>query len=53
MRIVEIRLRDEFEKGPYYHEFKQFEMELAGRTLRVDVGQSGKTGQWRSIDALW
>ena len=33
--------------------YKKFEMELAGRTLRVDVGQSSKTGEWCSINALW
>ena len=52
MRIVEISLRDEFEKGDTTM-YKQFEMELAGRTLRVDVGQSCKTGKWCSINALW
>ncbi len=41
MRIVEITLRDEFEKG-ILPMFKQFEMELAGRTLRVDVGRVAK-----------
>ena len=33
--------------------YKKFEMELAGRTLRVDVGPCGKTGKWCSADALW
>ena len=27
--------------------YKKYEMELAGRTLRVDVGQSGQTGKRR------
>ncbi len=33
--------------------YKKFEMELAGRTLTVDVGQCCKTGKWCSIYALW
>ncbi len=32
--------------------YKSFSMELAGRTLTVDVGRS-KTGKRRSIYALW
>ena len=31
--------------------YKTFEMELAGRTLRVDVGS--KAGKWSSAYALW
>ena len=33
--------------------YKSFSMELAGRTLTVDIGRVAKTGQWRSIYALW
>ena len=33
--------------------YKSFSMELAGRTLTVDVKQSGKAGKRRSIHALW
>ena len=33
--------------------YKKFEMELAGRTLRVDVDRVAKTGEWCSADALW
>ena len=32
--------------------YKKFEMELAGRTLRVDV-ESCQTGERRSTYALW
>ena len=31
---------------------KTFTMELAGRTLRVDVGR-GSTGKWCSIHPVW
>ena len=35
-------------------EYKSYSMELAGRTLRVDVGRVAKqTGQWRRIYSLW
>ena len=33
--------------------YKSFSMELAGRTLTVDVGRVAKTGKRRSIYALW
>ena len=33
--------------------YKTFEMELAGRTLRVDIGRVAKTGKRCSADALW
>ena len=32
--------------------YKKFEMELAGRTLRVDVDRVGKAGKWCGFDAL-
>lgn len=33
--------------------FKKFEMELAGRTLRVDVDRVAKQANGCSSDALW
>ena len=33
--------------------YKTFEMELAGRTLRVDVGRVAKQGKWCCVNALW
>ena len=31
-------------------EFKTYSMDIAGKTLRVDIGRVGK---WRCIYALW
>ena len=33
--------------------YKSYSMELAGRTLTVDIGRVAETGQWRSTYALW
>ncbi len=32
--------------------YKSFSMELAGRTLTVDIGRVAKTGKWCGIYAL-
>lgn len=33
--------------------YKTFSMELAGRTLSVDIGRVAAPGKWRCIYALW
>ena len=33
--------------------YKKFEMELAGRTLRIDVDRVAKQAKWCCSDALW
>ena len=33
--------------------YKKYEMELAGRTLRVDVGRVAKQANGAVSDALW
>lgn len=34
-------------------EFKTYSMDIAGKTLRVDIGRSSSTGKRRCIYALW
>ena len=33
--------------------YKTFSMELAGRTLSVDIGHMASSGKWRCLYALW
>ena len=33
--------------------YKSYSMELAGRTLTVDIGRVAKAGKRSCIDALW
>ncbi len=33
--------------------YKSYSMELAGRTLTVDIGRVAKQAKWRSTYALW